>query len=148
MYAVIENDKFIAFHDEKRVVRKYVNRIRDSNEDKSLCIVKLGNKKAKKINRYYDLYLVRYGDIYVQSGYLDIVELADPQIEYDHQYAKDVLMRLLELGNIDDEKQIHIEETICLLDQLIRKEKKYTPSLEELERMEDHYGPYLYNKDY
>ena len=147
MYAAVdESGKIVAFHDEKKVVKCYIKRIRDSS-DATLGFCKIKKKDVKKVNTLYDLYLVRYGDTYVQSGYLEYLELADPQLAYDHQYAKDVLLKVAEIDYLDKEDIEVIEKCVMILDELIDDDRKYTPSLSELEKFKDHYAPYIYSKE-
>ena len=142
MYGVIDMDRFIAFHDEKSVVKKYIRRIRDSS-GKRLHYVKIKRKKAEKIKNYLDLYLVRYGETYIQSGYVEAMETADPQVVYDHRYARDVIMRILEVSDMLTNNDVKVlGKAIKIIDRLIDDEKDYTPSLEDLERMQDQYEKY------
>lgn len=147
MYAVIDNDKIIALHDEKRVVRIYIKRIAE-NTGKELNYVKIKKKRLNHISDLFDLYLVRYGSTYVQSKYIEYLDLADPQVMYDHEYAKDVIMKILEIDDyLDAEDRSVLEKSVEIIEGIIDTDKKYTPSIEELERLKEHYYPYLYNKE-
>jgi len=148
MYAALDlkNRKIIALHDEKRVVERYIDSIEKCHGEK-LSISKIKKKYLnKKIDDLYDLYLVRYGDTYVQSGYMEYIELMDPQVEYDHQYAKDVILKILELESLDKEDRKTLESTVMILESIIDQDRKYTPSISELEKIKDQYAPYIYNK--
>ena len=147
MYAVIDDDKIIAIHDEKRVVKTYIDRIKE-NCGKELVYGKLKKKHIKSTSDLYDLYLVKYGSTYVQSSYLEFVELADPQIIYDYQYAKDVILKMLEIDYLDQEDRKTLEKSVMIIENIIHNDEKYTPTIEELERLRDQYAPYLYNKEF
>ena len=145
MYVVLYKKKVIAFHDEKRVVKCYTDRVK-SRYDERLVVCKVKKKDEKNINQLYDLYLVRYGDTYIQSGYMEYLQLADPQLEYDHQYAKDVLMKVLEIEDLNKKEKRAIKDSVTILEGLIDIDRKYTPTLEELQRLQDQYAPYIYEK--
>lgn len=88
--------KPLAFHNEKRVIEKFKLDYELSNPKEKLILIKLHMHELKKYPEYSDLYLVRYGEKYVQAKYLYIAELDYGQIIYDFQYAIDVLNHIAE----------------------------------------------------
>ena len=94
------------------------------------------------------LYLVRYADTYVQSGYLEYLELSSSQCLYDERQCKDVLLRILEVNHLTDKERKSIEKTIKIVDRLLTESREYTPLLSELKVYEANYAPYIYNTKY
>ena len=89
MYCVYDDeDHIIAYHEKKKVVSTYVDRIFQFHQ------INLDYKKIKSeyekilLKGKEDLYLVRYADTYVQSGYLVYLQIVSDQVNYDHEYAK------------------------------------------------------------
>lgn len=148
MYCVYDtNNNVIAFHDDINVVETYrENAMRSNPELPDLHIGKLKKKKMKKIYDHDDLYLVRYSDTYVQSGYLMYLELISDQFIYDEQQCKDMLLRILECRDITDKERKTIERAVKIVDRVLQESKEFTPSLCELKKFEADYAPYLYNK--
>ena len=73
-YDIEEN--IIAFHDSKKVVQKYIDTV-FSIHKVELKLGKIKKTSEWKILDKDDLYLVRFNDTYVQSGYLLYLELAE-----------------------------------------------------------------------
>ena len=149
MYCVCDsNNRVIAFHDDYDVVETYVHHVVTSHKDGlvDLHIRKIKKKKAKKLEDYNDLYLVRYAHTYVQNGYIIFLEMFSSQIIEDNQYCRDVLLRILEHDNLEEKDIKHIKKAIKVVDRILEESKQYTPSYEELKSYEDDYYPYLYNK--
>ena len=148
MYCVYDKSKkIIAFHDELDVVEVYKNNVSVSHPE--LPELYIGKIKKKKLNKIIDidsLYLVRYCDTYVQSGYLVYLELVSDQYIYDNKYCKDVLLRILECTDITDKERKSIERTVKVVDRILQEAKEYTPTITELQGYEVDYYPYMYNR--
>ena len=97
MYAVIDMKlhKPIAFHKEKRIVLKYKIKYELTNADAMLRIAKMKRQDFQRYD-YADLYLVKYGDAYVQSMYLEAAQFDLEPIVEDLLHAHDVLQRIME----------------------------------------------------
>lgn len=139
-------EKIIALHDEYKIIKSYCDTIKKQH-DIELKIAKIKNKKIKKITDYDDLYLVRYGDCYIQSGYLEYMDITTGQYIYDNTYCKDVLMRILELYDLSNSEIKNIKKTIKLIDKILKEDSEYTPLFSDLEKMKLDYEPYMYNKE-
>ena len=145
MYIVHESEKIIAFHEDKCVVEMYTEAIYKYHKIK-LDIRKLTKREKKSsIKNLYDLYLVRYGETYVQSGYLFYLQLSSDQYIEDEKYARDILYRLLESRNLKEKERRKIEKAVDVLEEKIYDDESYTPTLSELKRMKMDYDPYMYN---
>ena len=148
MYCVYDNNKnIIAFHDDIDVVEAYVDRVNQSHDDPSeLYIGKIKKKKLKHITDLDDLYLVRYADTYVQTGYLVYLELLSDQVIHDEQHCKDILLRILECYNISDKERKSLERSVEVIDRILQDSREFTPTLKQLKSCELDYAPYIYNR--
>jgi hypothetical protein len=148
MYCVYDDrNNIVAFHDDLDIVETYVEHVKLTNEDHpELHIGKIKKKKLKNLTDLDNLYLVRYSDTYVQSGYLIYLELISSQHIYDEQQCRDTLLKILECNIITDKERKSIERTVEVIDRFLQESKKFTPSLNELQRCEADYAPYMYNK--
>ena len=132
MYGVMDsNSDLIAFHEEKRVIKKYMEDYFHTNNEHLLPFHIKKKKVSKYKHLYEDLYLIRYGGSYIQSKYLIIKQLdIEPYLD-DLYYAKDVLIRTIEFS--DSKKDIEkMSECYDILEEEIKKIRKETPSLTTL----------------
>lgn len=92
MYQVysLKLKKIIAYHLEKRVVRKYKEHY-EKNTDDTLKISKIDHNDLPV--DYYDLYLIKYGENYIQDKYYEIYQVDVEVIVDDYFYAHDVILR-------------------------------------------------------
>lgn len=147
MFCVIDDENnIIAYHEKRKVVEKYIQSVFQSS-NLELNFIKLKRKDLYRLENLSDLYLVRYGDTYLQSGYVLYYSIVSDQIVYDHEYARDVLYRILELQDLSDKKVKTIQKCINILEDMISIESNEVPTLPELKNMKVHYDPYFYNKD-
>lgn len=149
MYAVINNDsrEIIAYHEDEEVVEFYLDSVEDDKKD-DLSIIKIKKKyKEEIVKKYEDLHLVRFRNTYVQSGYLIYIKLSSQDILDDEEYTRDILLRIIETQNLNNNEIKKLSKAIEVVDRLINEDKTYTPSYNELKRMRNHYDLYMYNKD-
>lgn len=145
MYISIDSSgKIIAIHDEKEVVEKYNSMIYHFHKIR-LDIIKTKKKNIANTDFYDDLYLVRYGETYVQAGYLTYIQLAYGPHYEDETYAKDILLRMLEINKLSNKDRKTLTKAVKILDKEIFSDSQYTPSLNELKRLKEDYDPYIYN---
>lgn len=114
MYGVLCDKNLIAIHDDINVVRQF---LRDQKNIKFniIKIKKEYKKKIKKDTRYTDLYLVRYGDSYIPYELMSTFKRMTDQYNYDLNYCKDILFRLLEDPKRTKKETEHIQQTISIL---------------------------------
>lgn len=147
MWAAYDNNKkeIIAFHDEKRVVKCYIFNIEKNYQDISLSLIKLPNKKCRKLSNFDDLYLVRYHDTYVQNRYYVYQEILTGNSIYENRLVKEILER--SLGNYSfSKKEIKtIIKTIEIIDKILSDDITFTMSYSDLKKSEVDYYPYIYN---
>jgi hypothetical protein len=148
MFCVYDNNNnIIAFHDEYDVVESYIYHVKLSNpEVEDLHIGKIKKKKIKNIVDLDGLYLVRYGDTYVQSDYIEYLEIISSQSIDDNKQCKEVLLKILECNPLSNKERKYIEKTVEVIDRLLTESKEYTPTLSNLKKYEADFAPYLYNK--
>lgn len=147
MYGLTDSDKHVvAFHDEKRVILNYMKNYYERYKE-NLYPFKIKKKNLKKYKDYEDLYLVRYGNIYIQSRYLYVHQIdVEPLID-DLTCAHDVIIRMIEFTN-DQKKCKQLSKTLGIIDEEIENLKSSTPKLEELKSRDIDYRlfQYHYNK--
>lgn len=145
MYCAYNEDKnIIAFHDKKKPVEIYIENVYKYNK-LVLDIGKINKKKSDVLENIGDLYLVRYGETFVQSGYLIYIQISSNQECEDNEFARDILYRILETRQLKEKKVKQISKAISILEDIIYDDESYTPSLDQLRQMKLSYDPYLYN---
>lgn len=145
MYCAInENDEIIAYHEDKEVVETYIYNVMRSNESKdiNLDLVKIKNKLIINNYKYDDLYLVRYGSTYIQTGYLMYLQIVSDDIAGDNIYAKDLLLRMLEIYKLSNKEAKAITKAVKVIDKIIEDEDYYTPTITELKKYKSMYSRY------
>jgi hypothetical protein len=145
MYIVCtDSGDIVAFHDSKHVVKTYIKDVFEFNNIK-LKYAKVPKEKVDLLDGLENLYLVRYGHTYVQSGYLLYIQIASGQETEDHIFAKDILYRLLEIKRLNKKDAHKIRKAIEVLEKLIYDDEHEIPTLDVLEAMKMHYDPYVYS---
>ena len=147
MYCVLDEygRKVIAIHDDKDTCEKYCELI-EKYHDIKLPIGKIKKKKLKKHPELDELFLVRYNETYVQSGYVDVLEISSGEILHDYKYAKEILMRILEIEEIDKSNRKAIEKSILIIDELYNENSEFVPMLSDLQSAKMDYEAYKYNR--
>jgi hypothetical protein len=150
VYCAYDTDmgRIVAYHDSQSVVETYVqNVVKSHPEIEPLKIIKVKRKEVRRLDDYESLYLVRCGETYVQSGYIEYLNLSSSQFIYDERYARDVMLRVLEMGQISEAKKVkRLKKAIKIMDELLYDSESYTPSLKELKTMEMDLLPYMNNR--
>lgn len=141
-YDIEEN--IIAFHDSKKVVQKYIDTV-FSIHKVELKLGKIKKTSEWKILDKDDLYLVRFNDTYVQSGYLLYLELAEDSLIKDEETARDILSKIIEIGRVTDKETKKLEKAIKVIEDLLSEDRSYVPTLTQLKSMKLDYDPYIYN---
>lgn len=145
MYCAYDQENnIIAYHDKKYVVEKYIDSIQILHKIR-LNLGKIKKSSKYKLNGKDELYLIRYGDTYIQSGYLIYVELFQTQFIEDDQYALDVLCRIVETTRLTEKENKKIMKAIKVMEKLVYEDRQYIPSFNQLKSMKVDYDPYIYN---
>ena len=146
MFCVYDDEEHvIAFHDYLDVVQEYVDNVKKSHENVNLHIGKIKRKKVKNLQDFYDLYLVRYGETYVQEGYMEYLSLVTDQVDYDNKLAIDILMRTLEDPRTTKKERQIMERAVYIMNRLAKEDATYTPTLKNLKDIKNEFDPYIYN---
>lgn len=116
MYGVVSDNRIIGIHEDIDICDNYAEEIRQ-NKNIICSVVKL-KKKHKRNDKIYELYLLKYGDSYIQSKYYDTIEYEDNVILDEYKNAKNTLLSLLNFIDDDKEKK-HINKTILILEKHI-----------------------------
>lgn len=124
MYAVIDMKLHqpIAFHKENRVVIKYKTGYELSNPHARLRIVKMKPYEYQCYD-YAGLYLVKYGDSYVQTMYLEAAEFDLEPIVEDFLNAHDVLQHIIEFMKDKKKTKILLKADNILMEELSECQK-------------------------
>ena len=140
---IIYNDKndIVAYTDDKEILDIYLRNIQYFTK-KDYTYKKIKYKNIENKSEYDDLYLVRLGDTYVPKKYLLYAEIASESVN-ELRYAKDILMKNLELRDMSKKDRKLIEKVLLLLEDWYTDDKLYTSSEDELSKLEDHYQPYV-----
>lgn len=132
MYSLysLKLQKNIAYHFEKRVVRKYKDNYEKNNPD-TLIIKKI---KCKELPQEYDeLYLVKYGNDYLQSKYLEVMEVDESVTIDDYFYAHDVIMKLCYDLSYNKKKIKKLLKADSIILQEVKKSNPYCYDMRSLE---------------
>jgi hypothetical protein len=145
MYCAYDDDKnIIAFHDSKKVVEKYIYDVYNANKV-NLELGKIKKSSEYKLEGKDELYLVRFNDTYVQSGYLIYLQITMDEYVKEEQYAKDILLRMLEMDRLDKKQSKALGKAVEVIDEVLYEDSHYVPSLNILKRLKMDYDPYIYN---
>ena len=145
MYAAMNNGEPIAFHKELSVVNEYVDNVRRYHDGEvKLRIAKIKNKKIKNLKDFNDLYLVRIGDTFIQSKFYNYMRFVSDEPLYDLKLTIDTLERVLTCKNDDlsSKDAKHIKKSIKIVKEVLEKEKKYTPTYQEMEELKMDYDAF------
>lgn len=143
------NNDLIAYHEDLDVVEKYVQNVKVSHPDTDLVIGKISDKFVRRKDPNHELYLERYSETYVQSGYLIYLEVNSSQHIYDMKYCKEIIIRTIDQWKDDmDEKDIkYLKKAAKVFDELLFDAESFTPTLSELRSIRDVMEPYIkYNR--
>lgn len=139
---VDENNIPVAFHRERRVIERYMEGYEKTN-DVILKPIHIKRKKIKKCVNYEDLYLIRYGETYIQSKYLYIRQLDVEPLLDNLVCAHDVIIRIIEFNN--NKSDCHkLSKALDIIDSEIERVKEEIPSIRELKQREMDYDSYSY----
>lgn len=143
MYGLVdEMNQPIAFHREKRVILKYMKGYEKTNNE-MLRPIHIKNKKVKNYYHYEDLYLVRYGETYIQSKYLYVRQLDLEPLLHDLECAHDVIIRIIEFNNNEKECS-KLSKALDIIDTETERLKNEIPSTSDLESRKIDYDMYQY----
>lgn len=142
MYLIIDKigDDLIAFNDSYDVCETYIDNVNKSNSnlfDRDLRIYKMRKKALYKLEKLYDLYLVRYGDTYIQQGYIDYLSIVSDQIIEDDQFTIDILERTVTRPEISKKDAKILMKAIEIMENIHYNDSVYTPDLKDLKKYKD-----------
>lgn len=146
MYAAMNsNGEPIAFHKKLSVLSEYVDNVRSYHDGEvKLRIAKIKNKKVKGLKDFDDLYLVRIGDTFIQNKFYNYMRFVSDEPLYDLQRTISTLEDILTIKNDElSSKDIkHIKKSIKIVKAVLEKDKKYTPTYQEMEELKTNYDSF------
>lgn len=139
-YGVIdENSKIVAYTDNIGHAKKYIKSVDSSNK---LYYVKL--KKGCKINE--NLILIKYKNKYIQNAYVKYLRFSSEyDLEDEAEQVKDFLNTFLSTFKISKKYKKKIIDVIDIIDDVVKNESDYVPTIRELEEIRSTYERYVYN---
>lgn len=142
------NNNLIAYHEDLDVVEEYVRNVKISHPEADLVVGKMSEEFVKRKDPDNELYLVRYSETYVQSGYLIYLEVNSGQYIYDMKYCKDIIIRTIDQWKYElNDKDIKcLKKATKILDEILFDAETFTPSMEDLRSIKDTIDPYIYNR--
>jgi len=129
-----KGQNLIAYHEKRKVIEKYFDKIRNQCDGDFYVITKLKTKQIKKIRDYYDYYLLRYGDFYVPAAYYCMIEDDYDNILYEYNYVIDIIQRIIEIEDLTDKERKNLVNTAVIIKTLMQNEKTKEPDMNELKR--------------
>lgn len=143
------NNTLVAYHEDLDVVNEYISNVKVSHPDTDLIVGKMSEKYVKKKDPKHDLYLVRYSETYVQTGYVSYLEIESSQYIYDMRYVKEIIIRTIDQwkDDLNDKDIKHLKKTAKIFDDILFDAESFTPTLDELKGMQDHLESYMYNRN-
>lgn len=145
VWVVIDVDKIVAWHEEKRVVRNYALCINTDYERKRLYTRKVHKRVVKELPNYEDLYLVRRGKTFIQSGYLDY-EYDDYKVILSELFfTKDILNKYMKYEYLDKKEKKSFNIVLDCLQYTIDNLENSVPSLEDLQKVKSMVEEYKYH---
>lgn len=143
------NNTLVAYHEDLDVVNEYISNVKVSHPDTDLIVGKMSEKYIKKKDPKHDLYLVRYSETYVQTGYVSYLEIESSQYIYDMRYVKEIIIRTIDQwkDDLNDKDIKHLKKTAKIFDDILFDAESFTPTLDELKGMQDHLESYMYNRN-
>ena len=98
LYAIINNHGTpIAYHDNKRVIRQYLD---DLNKSEFTMVRVKHPKKIEESSDYADLYLVKVGGGYIQSKFYDSAYILHEDELYHYDSLINLIIRELEFNSL------------------------------------------------
>lgn len=136
-----DRDKFmwshvIAFHESKRVVHEYAQRLQKEAPQLKTIIFSVKESKIISNTNYYDRYLIRYGNKYIQSKFYDLIKEDYQTAIRETIFCKEILMKYLEYEKLSKSDKKALEKVVSFLDEKKEDIKNDVPSFNALKLME------------
>ena len=147
MYCAYDGKNVVAFHKKRKVVEFYCARIYQ-NHQKVFYVGKISKKKLANIEDFDDLYLREYQCTFLQSGYIEYLEIALGDIVAERIELKIKLEDILNVTKFNSKTQKIIKKGIDTVETAFEKDAMFTPELAELKQMKLDYEQYSINRYY
>lgn len=138
-----ENGIPVGCTDDKEILEDYMIKLMASNTSKKYYYKKIKCNKIKDISKYDDLFLVRIENTYIPARYFEYMEIENTFTVEETRYLKDILIKNLELRDMDAKERKVIEKAISVVEKWYNEDKEYTPDIDMLNSAEDLYRPYI-----
>lgn len=143
VYVAIDVDRVVGWHEEKRVVKTYATSV-NASTTKRIFVRKVPKDMVKRVYNYQDLYLIRRGTTFIQSGFDDC--------DYDYKailvelfFTKDILEKYQHDDDLTKEERKAFKKVLQYLRYKIEDTKDYVPTLEMLQAIKLDMEEYKYH---
>ena len=133
------NDKIIAYHDDKKVIKRYIKKLIDTygTDKDDYKIDKVSNNKYDE-----NLYLVRHNDSYIQIKYYETMHLLEDGIIDDEVFARDILNRILETEDLSKSERKSLLKSIIILNDIIDNHKSEVLDIDDCDKLYSQFNKY------
>ena len=133
------NDKIIAYHDDKKVIKRYIKKLIDTygTDKDDYKIDKVSNNKYDE-----NLYLVRHNDSYIQIKYYETMHLLEDGIIDDEVFARDILNRILETEDLSKSERKSLLKSIIILNDIIDSHKSEVLDIDDCDKLYTQFNKY------
>lgn len=138
------NGKIIGFHDKKSVANRYKERLTQEVKRDDFYVEKKKESQLANLPDYLDLYLIRYGNNYVQSKYYEYIKDDLSTLLNEYKFAIDVLMKIFEYEKISNKKKKILKDAIMIIEDRIDENVDVFLTPDQLERMKSQYDSFRY----
>lgn len=144
VYTVVNDaGDILAWHEDVNVVENYISKVYKTSK----VSLNVNKERVDVVNKLDDLYLARYGNTYIQIGYICYLSNLTENVIEDNRYARDIILRELERCDLTKKEKKTLSKAADILDRLVYEDSSYTPCLTELQRIKEEYDPYYYSYD-
>lgn len=142
VYVAVIDSKVTAFHENKKIVKKYLKRYKESHHDSSVLLAKSINCGIRQ-----DYRLVDVGNIYIQERYESIYFIyTDGGTDDIDKVIKQIKKLLLSETSIKRQKIFC--DGLDVLERIRKQIKNYVPTMSELEDTKQRLEAYEYDMSY
>lgn len=143
VYVAVIDSKVTAFHENKKIVKKYLKWYKESHHDANVVLA----RSTSNFSIRQDYRLVPVGSIYVQERYENIYFVYSDNGTEDIDKVIKQLKKLL-LSETSVKRQKILCDGLDILEQIRKQIKNYVPTVSELEDVKQRIDAYQYNMSY
>ena len=149
MYLLFNNNgELIGCHEDLKVIEEYQSDMYSQhNIISSIKHIKDKKARMKFGDAIDDMYLTIYDQTYIPEKYVEYAEYTDYNIR-DLRICRDTLMSLYRCENLSKREEKTLEKAIYLISDIMLDQMNYTPKLDELKVLKNHYDEMINGYNY